>query len=381
MANTISPYNPIFYAQEGLIQLEKALGMASRVHRGYDRERRTFNRGETIQIKKPGTFTVNDAPATAEDLSPESVTITLANWKEVKFKLSDKELAFTGEEIINDHIRPAAYALADNIDQALVALYYKIPWYYTLNAAPGSVVTDITQPRKILFDNAVPLDDNVHFMVDGEMEANLLGNSAFSQWQGAGQAGVDAQLRGTLGRRFGMEIFANQNTTTHTGGDFTDESGTVVGAHSVGATTLAVTALDFSSTVKKGDTLSIAGDTQRYAVTADTATDGSGAATLPIYPTLKVGLSGSEVVTVETGTGETVDLAFHRNAFCFVSAMLPETGNELGANIASVQDPITGLSLRSRMYYVGNSSEVHVALDILYGVDVLDGNLACRAMD
>ena len=34
--NTLGIYDPLFYAQEALIQLEKALGLAGRVHRGYD---------------------------------------------------------------------------------------------------------------------------------------------------------------------------------------------------------------------------------------------------------------------------------------------------------------------------------------------------------
>jgi len=72
-------------------------------------------------------------------------------------------------------------------------------------------------------------------------------------------------------------------------------------------------------------------------------------------------------------------MAFHRNAFALATAPLSTMGNELGAKIATVYNEKNGLSLRSRIYYVGNSSEVHVALDILYGVKTLDPNLACRA--
>jgi len=43
MANYIDPYDPIYYAQEGLQLLENALGMATRVHRGFNEERKSFN--------------------------------------------------------------------------------------------------------------------------------------------------------------------------------------------------------------------------------------------------------------------------------------------------------------------------------------------------
>ena len=57
MANTLGNYNPIFYANEALIWLQKALGMASRVHLGYDAERRSVSQGQTISIRRPGSFT------------------------------------------------------------------------------------------------------------------------------------------------------------------------------------------------------------------------------------------------------------------------------------------------------------------------------------
>ena len=100
--------------------------MANRVYRGYDRSPQDI--GSTISIRVPSTFTAQDAPSSAQDLSTSSISITLDQWKEVKFKLTDKELTHTGERIINEHIRPAAYALADQIDTTLAALYVLVPW-------------------------------------------------------------------------------------------------------------------------------------------------------------------------------------------------------------------------------------------------------------
>jgi hypothetical protein len=53
-------------------------------------------------------------------------------------------------------------------------------------------------------------------------------------------------------------------------------------------------------------------------------------------------------------------------------------GAQLGAQIETVTDPQTGLSIRSRLYYEGNSSAVHVALDVLFGVKVLNPNMAVK---
>lgn len=380
MANTLGYYNPNFYAQEALIQLEKALGMAGRVHLGYDEERRSFDKGEYINIKKPSTFTVGDAPATKQDVTTESVQIQLAYWREVKFALTDKELAFTGERIINDHIRPAAYALADDIDQKMCILADDIPWFYDLAAT--TVVADVTGPRKVMRDNAVPLQDqmNMHYMVDSQTEKGLLDLSAFTQQQGAGQDAVEAQRSGFLGRKYGYEFFANQNVQAHTKGTASTGTLAVVAATSKGATTIGLDAGAVTGTLVPGDTFVIAGNTQRYAITNTTTAATNAFTGVTFTPALAADAAEDAVVTVSLDDHNQC-LAFHRNAFALATAPLSDIGKNLGAKIAVVQDPVTGLALRSRLYYVGNSSEVHVALDVLYGVKTLDPNLAvrCRA--
>ena len=100
MSNTLAAYDPIFYAQEALIQVEKALGMASRVHRGYDKNPNA--KGSVITIPAPATFEAQDAPSTEQAINASEVSISLDYWKEVKFALTDKELSFTKEQIISD---------------------------------------------------------------------------------------------------------------------------------------------------------------------------------------------------------------------------------------------------------------------------------------
>lgn len=369
-------YDPIFYANEGITQLYKALGMAARVHRGYEKDPQA--KGSMIQIKMPSTFTAQNAPSTAQDLTPGVINIVLDQWKEVKFALTDKELTLSEDAIITDHIAPAAYALADNIDAALCALYKGIPWYEDVESTPA--VSDIVNCRKVLTQNLVPMNDptKLHFMVDPTLEAGFLVLTAFSQHQGAGNEGVTTQRDGDLGRKFGFNFFMNQNVASHTKGTLSVASTTQsVGSQLAGATTFNFDDSTLTGTLVAGDVIEIAGHTQKYAVTA-TATAGSNAIAATIYPGLESDVANNTNVTPVLDN-HTANLAFHSHAFALAMAPLSEMGDGIGARIATVTDPVTGLSLRSRVYYDGDNSKVVVALDVLYGVLTLDNKKAVRA--
>jgi len=375
-SSVLDVYNPIFYAQEALVWLQNTLGIANTVHRGFEAER-SRGLGDTISIRRPGTFTVGDAPDTAVGLDTESVDITLNQWKEVKFALTDKELAYTGERIIQEHIGPAAYALANNIDAALWALYTDVGARTAWGTATAAA--ELAAVRKKMFDNQVPLNmGNLYFGMGSTMESELLADAIFTQHQGAGELGVQTAISGRMGTKFGMELYAAQNCPSHTSGTTTDLAGAVNNAsgYAKGATSIALDALG-TGTILAGDTLTFAGHTTEYAVTAD-VTIAANAATVAISPPLQAAVADNEVVTLVSDDETEVGLAYHRNAFALAMAPLPEIGNELGARVAVVQDPQTGLALRSRLYYVGNSSQVHVALDCLYGVKTLDPRLAVR---
>jgi len=383
MPNTLGFYNPEFYAQEALIQLEKALGMAGRVHRGYDEERRAFRRGEFINIRKPSTFTAQDAPSSSQDVDTESLQIQLAYWREVKFELTDKELSFTQSRIIDEHIRPAAFALADDIDQKLAGLYNRVPWVYDLTGTLSSPQTsDITSPRRILFDAEAPVRevDRMHYMIDGTLEETFLNNASFSQQQGAGDMGIQTQTTAGMGPKFGVNLFANQNVQGHTAGSLSIGTAAQVNATvAAGETQLVVKDSSGSLTgdVNEGDTFIIAGNSQRYVITADASASGN-LLTINFTPALAAEAAEDDGITFDQTTTVAENLMFHRNAFALAMAPLSDLGNELGARIAPVTDPRTGLALRSRLFYDGDNSAVKVALDVLFGFRELDPNLACR---
>ena len=389
MANVLGNYNPTFFANEALIVLYKALGLATRVHLGYDEERRTFNKGDTINIRGPGKFAAASAPGAIQDIKSRSVSIQLTNHQEVRFELTDKHMAYTGDRIIREHIAPAAFALADKIDQDLATLVTTVPHSY-LEPTPftAATIAGILQTRKKLFDLGVPMKDasQMSFMVGGKEEADLLALAAFSQQQGAGDTGVATQISGLLGPKYGFQFFANQNRGTVAYADISDFAGTITEPAAVGDTSITVGGLGAAEVYKKGTIIKFDVSGLEYAITAD-ATMSSGAAVVSINPPIRVAEADNAAITIQAGMDLTQsalnnnNVAFHRNWAALAFARLPDYGefaNRLGQDITSVQDPVTGLSVRAKIFGDGTNSKIVVVLDALYGFKELDADLACR---
>jgi hypothetical protein len=390
MANALGNYDIQWYASEALVQLEKALGMASRVYRALDKNPQ--QPGSVINCRRPTYFSAQTMPissANTSDLNPGSVSVTLDQWYGQQFRLSDKELSFTQEQMIAEHIRPLAVAVADKIDLTLQTVATQVPWYYT-GSATISNVNDITALRRRLFDNKVPLDENLHLQLNGEREQGFLSLDAFNRVDASGSA--ETQMRGTLGRKFGFEIFANQNVAAEpAGGTVSVVSGTATCATlTVGATSITIAATSLTGTVKVGDVVQIghtgtdglSGAALSTAinvnVSADaTATSNSIAITF-LQPTTQTFAAGTVCSFKVQSSSKYDNLAFHRNAFALAMAPLPTIGDGLGARMAIAVDPITGLALRSRMFYVGNEANTYVAIDALWGFKVLEPNMAVR---
>lgn len=380
MAATLAAYNPQLYANKALPLLYSYLGLGSRVYRDLDMDYASANKGQQVNIRRPGTFAVADAPATAEDVAAETVSLSLDYWRESKFKLTDKELTFSEEKILAEHVAPAMAVLADDIDQKLQAEYYNFGRKATAFTTGSSAGINFANVQKAMIEAKIPQADpgKLHYMIDPTMNHHYVSDSSFAQWQGAGPAGEATQRSGSLGIKYGMETFVTHNTVAHTSGTGADLAGAVNAAHAKLATTVAIDGLTNAETFLKGDSFTIAGDSTVYALTAD-ATVSSGAISASIEPPLRAAAADNAVVTFDATTSYVSQgLGFHENCMALAMAPLSQMGNELGARIGVARDPLTGLAMRTRIYYVGNSSEIHMAFDVLYGVKVLDGRMAVR---
>ncbi len=383
MANDLGYFNPDFFAPQLLMRLEAYLGMVNRIYRGYEVSRNTQGNaeGETIKIKGPSTFTSQAAPAAPQDLKTKTVDLLLNNWREVRYAITDQEIAYTGDQIIAQHVDPMAYTLAEYIDQQCQKLFLEVPHFYNadVSGTEGAWKKNLTGARKVLVNNRVNFRNaaNMHFQMEGEAEEGLLNEPAFSQDQGSGGIGVNTQLTGNLGFRYGMNTYTNQIHESFTQGNATGFTVTG-GSGQTGARTLTLAGGTGSFNV--GDSIQIAGDPMPYAVTAD-----SGGPTLNIEPPLRTDIADTAAITYATGGGANagaqgdasiINAAFHSEFATVAFARLPE--NNPGIQTRVVSDPATGVAVRM---FVGtdiaNSQKIVVG-DVLFGTKTLNVDAACR---
>lgn len=383
MTNTLGYTDQLKYSMAGLRVLENALGAAKACYRAYDTEKRTsLGAGSTIRIVRPTALGAPQAlgTGTATALAPEGLEMTLSFAREKNFEVTDTDFAYSGQALIDMHIPRAIYSLVNEMDQNIWSAAYKgTPWVNDV-ASTTIAVADLAKISRILEERGVPIADvgNMWGLIGPHEREALIQLAAFSQQQGAAESGVNVQRTGQFSEpKYGFNLFSSANRPTHTPGTMADAAG-VAAAASIGATSLSVSSVSSSGTVKAGDSFSIAGHTQRYVITAD-ATATTGTIVLSFAPGLEAATAGSEVVTIDVeGTKVKQSVFMHSEYIAFAMGPLPEYSN-MGAQIATATDPRTGLSVRTSYGWNQASKKLLFSVDILYGIKVLNPNMAVRS--
>jgi hypothetical protein len=376
MANTNTTTNIIdSLLAQGLLALRENAIMPRFVNRGY--ENVPGDQYSTIDIPIPSAITAgavspSNTPPDDTGISPTKVTITLDQWYEAPFFLNDQEMLEVTKGTIPMQASEAIKALANNIDDAIFALY---PTVYGWGGVAGTTpfATDLgayLDARAALGSQLAPMDPR-YCVVDVDAEANALGLRAF---QDASFRGDTAGIRrGDIGEKLGAFWAMDQNVPSHTAGT---ASGATVDAsgYAVGATSITIASAG-TGTILVGDIITFAGDTQTYAITTGD-TDVSDGGTIVITPGLKVAIatSGSPAITVKAT--HKLNLVFQRDWAAL--AMRPFAGADpMGVGTySSAVDPVSGLALRlevSRQH-----KRTRFAYDVLYGVQIVRPEFCAR---
>ncbi len=327
------------------------------------------NVGDTIQIRKPPVYEAKEFIDTVEtqDIVEDKVLVTMDKIADVSVEVTAKDMALSMESFAKQVIEPAAIAIAEKINNDGLALYQDIPYCTgTPGTTPGELA-DIAAARKVLNVNRAPVSPR-YAVWDPEADTAF---SVIPAIVNAEKAGSTLALReGAIGRVQGLDNFMCQSVCQHE----VALSGTdlqIDGAVAEGSEVLALKGTDLSGSLQKGDILTIEG--QNYVVTAPTEAAAAGKiAAVTVSPKLPQLAANTAVALVAS---HRANLAFHKNAFAFVTRPL-----EIARGAESYVTNFEGITLRVTFSYDATTKKQMLSIDTLYGFKTLYPQLALRVL-
>lgn len=399
MPNTLLTISMI--TREALRVLENNLTFAKGVNREYDDKYAIEGAkiGDTLNIRKPARYVGRSGRTlSVEDHTETSVPLVLSNQFGVDVQFTSKDMALSLDDFSDRILKPALATVANKIDRDGLSLYTDI---FNATGTPGTTPSGLLpflQAGAKLDDEAVPRDGLRSAVIDPWAQATMV-DGLKGLFQSSDKI-ANQYESGNMGLAGGFKFSMDQNVVRHTVGPL---GGTplVNGASQTGSNlvTNGWTAAA-AARLKKGDVITLAGvygvnpqnrqstgQLRQFVVTADVSSDGSGNATIPIYPPITTSgafqtVTGSPAngaaITVlgAANTSTPANMVYHRDAFTLACADLPlPKGVDMAARVSDKQ---LGLSVRMVRAYDINSDQFPCRLDILYGWKTLYPELACR---
>lgn len=400
MANTI--LTPTVIAKEALRILSNNLVFVSKCNRNWEREWGTtvngYKKGASVNIRKPARFAVSSGAAlSTQDLTETYSTLSINNQHHIDVTFTSQEMTLQLSEFSERVLKPQMVKLANYIDQQAMASAYKD--VYNLVGTPGTTPNSflsLGNGLRRLNEEAAPTGDDLSCLLDPAAQITM---ADALKGLFVNPTASDAVKKGYMSTVAGADLYLSQGVPSHTVGTL---GGTplVNGASQTGSSlvTDGWTAAA-ANRLKQGDVFTVAGVyavnpltgqstgvLRNFVVTADTASDGSGNATIPIYPaittsgatqTVTASPADNAALTILTGssaTSYTQNLMFCRDAFAFASVPL-----EMPKGVHfSAQEEYEGISLRIVQQYAISTDTMPCRMDVLWGIKTVFPELAVR---
>lgn len=359
MANTLTGLTPTIYEALDVVSRE-LIGAVGAATRNSDAERAALNQTIMVPLAPVSAAADNTPAVTAPNTGDQTVgntTITISKSKHVPIRWNGEEQrglinAGNYNALLRNQFVQAFRTLGNLIEVDLVAAAQlgASRAYGTADTTPFGTagdLSDIAQIRKILNDNGAPQTDLQLVMSTAAM-ANIRGkqNVLFK----VNEAGTDELLReGNIGRLEGFAIRETGQASVFTKGTGASYTSNTAG-YAVGATD--ITLITGTGTVKAGDVVTFAGDTNKYVVATGVAAPG--VITLAAPGLVQSIPASATAMTI--GGNYTPNLAFSKSALQLVTRPPAMPVDPMGRPMdmaddsIMVTDPISGITFEVAMY-------------------------------
>ncbi len=379
MSNTNTDYlYPEFWANAFDAMDKGQYQLQNLVSKDYSSQLAT--KGDTVNVPLTPDMTAADWTP-GDSISASAITQTQAQLilnksKKVTINLTAAELSKSNYNLIESYGVPMAQAILEAVNteiykEALKSTYFINP------GTPGTTAIDeddIIDAGKSLDENKVGRINRT-LVVSPADAAVLLKLDAFQYANYSGDAGK-AMATGSLGSKFGFNIFVNNAIADYTPADLTGAVNYADG-YTAGDTTIVVNGFnDDANPLRAGDIFKSSTGSTYYSVTATTTTNSDTTG-------ITFGYNGSGIATGETLTNsELLTFVASRSALGFVPsgiamAARPYAFLPSGSGALSSVANIDGIPVRISVWHDGNLG-LNVQADILFGVKLINQKRVVR---
>jgi hypothetical protein len=383
---------PSLITKETLPILVNNLVAANKVNRQF--ENQFVKIGSSLTVRKPNQFVVTNGPGlSVQDIAEPSTSITISYQQHVDFQFNSQELTLTIEEFSERYLMPAGEQLANALDQTVLA---NTPGVFNQVGTPGTLPNSFASIAAVgqrLDEGAVPQSGRTLILNPAAYWSMANGLTGFYV-----QSVSEPALKGFLANIANFEIFMDQNVYTQTVGAYAGTP-TVNGAAQTGSSLVTQGwSNSITGLLNVGDVFTIAGvyavnprskvstqALQNFTVTATANSNGSGAATLSIYPaivttgayqTVSAAPANAAAITVKgsASTQYAQNIGFTKDCFGLVCVPL-----ELPEGVDfKARETFKNISMRIIRAYDINNDVFPTRIDILYGTTTFYPELGCR---
>lgn len=392
--------NPVMYTDETLRVLQNNIVLGKKVSRKWQSEfgKEAMKIGDTLNIRRPARFTVSTGQAfSGQDYTETSIPLVVNQQKHIDTSFTSADLTLKLQDFSDRVIKPGAIQLAQQID---------IDGYINAKNTVGNLTgTPGTSPNNVSFlfdigkkldDFSVPRDANRYYVLDQGSNASQVAamTGFFNQQNLIGKQYEDGIfVDGT--NTVGLKIAMSQNVARQLVGPLGGtpvvngaSQGLVAGWANTGNLITNGWTAAAALRLRAGDIFTAAGcfsvnpvtkqstgQLMQFVVLADTSSDASGNATIPISPAIITAGPFQNVTASPTnGGGITVsgtastsyarNLAWNPDAFELAVVKMVDLAEFGGWGAVRSQD---GFSLRVFRQAAISSDTVGNRVDALYG--------------
>lgn len=352
-ANDLDAFVPEIWAAESLLILENNVVASQLVHRNFSNNIQQF--GDVVNTRLHGEFTarrkLDDDDVTIQDATATNVAVKLDQHIHTSFLIRDGEESKGFKVLRDEYLVPGMVSMAQRLDEIILGQIYHFRHQSVGQLGVSPTRALVTAARGQLNIQRVPTAGR-NLLVTPNQETSLLNIDSFVEADKVGDPGT-ALREGSLGRKYGMNIFMDQNLPSVSGTTVV-ANGLVnnVAGYAAGSTVIAVDTFTGTLPLVAGAWCIIAGDLTPQQIVSSVGGGTPTSITLAA-PGLREAVANNAAITVyDSGQinnlgGYAVDYAKELTVDEFTAA--PKKGQliSLGAALAATGETNTIYSAQS----------------------------------